>query len=173
MNTNFFSLIQQLEVTGDIHLIISKGENDDFVVSIMLKNEQCGDNAKNTIIPIILKGNVEELDGGFFGAITKPIHIASELMVNMEAFLKQAEEAQKQSAMEKEKSDKEKKEKESKDKKFKDAMQKAEALEGERKFKEAWTALPKASEFPEYVEVIRKKQDSYERHFAPSLFGEA
>ena len=97
---------------------------------------------------------------------------ASGLMVDMESFMKQLEEAKQNSAMEKEKSDKEKKEKEAKEKKYKEIFQKAEELEKEGKYKEAWSALPKVSEFPDYAEIIRKKQDEYERHFAPSLFTE-
>ena len=42
----------------------------------------------------------------------------------------------------------------------------------EDKYKEAWTALPKVSEYPDFADTIRKKQDEYERHFAPSLFTE-
>ena len=93
-------------------------------------------------------------------------------MVDMESFLKQLEEAKKQSAMEKEKADKEKKEKEAKEKKYKEAFAKAEALDKEAKYKEEWSALPKASEYPDFAETIRKKQNEYERHFAPSLFTE-
>jgi hypothetical protein len=74
--------------------------------------------------------------------------------------------------MEKEKSDREKKEKETKDKKYKDALQKAEELEKEGKYKEAWIALPKTSEFLDYTEVIRKKQEEYQKQFALSLFTE-
>lgn len=72
--------------------------------------------------------------------------------------------------MEKEKTEQEKKEKEAKEKKYKEALQKAEDLEKEGKYKEAWSVLPKPSEYPGYAEIIRKKQDEYERHFAPSLF---
>ena len=93
-------------------------------------------------------------------------------MVDMESFMKQLEETKKKSAMEKEKSDKEKNDKEAKDKKYNETLQKAEELEKEGKYKEAWSTLPKGSEFPEYAEIIRKKQDEYERHFAPSLFTE-
>ena len=78
-------------------------------------------------------------------------------MVDMEQLMKQLEEAKQKSAMEKEKADKEKKEKEVK----------------EKKYKEAWSALPKPSEFPDFAEAIRKKQNEYERHFAPSLFTDA
>lgn len=94
-------------------------------------------------------------------------------MVDMEQFMKQLEEAKQNSAMEKEKADKEKKEKEAKEKKYKEAFEKAEAHEKDGKYKEAWSALPKPSEFPDFAEAIRKKQNEYERHFAPSLFTDA
>ena len=138
----------------------------------MLNNEQCGDSAKKIIPPLNLRGTAEELDNGFFETISTPLQTASGLMVDMESFMKQLEEAKNKSAMEKEKLDKEKKEKEAKEKKYQDAVQKAEELEKEGKYKEAWTALPKVSEYPDFADTIRKKQDEYERHFAPSLFTE-
>ena len=138
----------------------------------MLNNEQCGDEAKKIIPPLNLRGTAEELDNGFFESISTPLQTASGLMVDMENFMKQLEEAKKKSAMEKEKSDREKKEKEAKEKKYKEAFQKAEELEKEGRYKEAWSSLPKVSEYPELAENIRKKQDEYERHFAPSLFTE-
>ena len=49
---------------------------------------------------------------------------------------------------------------------------KAEELEKEGNYKGAWSALPKASEYPDYAETIRTKQDEYERHFAHNLFSE-
>jgi PRTRC genetic system protein E len=172
MNLNFFSQLAQMNFTGDLQITIRKGTENHWIVSVLLQNEQCGDDAKNIIPPLTLRGTAEELDTGFFGTITSPLEQASGLMVSMEAFMKQLEEAKKHSAMEKEKADREKKEKEAKDKKYNDALQKAELLEKEGKFKEAWTALPKTSEYPEYAEQIRKRQSVYEHHFAPSLFNE-
>lgn len=169
--TNFFNQIAQMKITGDLHITIRRAENN-FIVSVLLNNEQCGDSAKNLIVPYNLTGTADELDNGFFGKITSPLEQASGLMVNMEAFMKQLEEAERQSAMEKAKADKEKKEKEAKVKKYNEALEKTEALEKEGKFKEAWTALPKSAEFPEYAEQIRKRQSVYEHHFAPSLFSE-
>ena len=58
------------------------------------------------------------------------------------------------------------------EKKYKETFAKAEALDKEAKYKEEWSALPKASEYPDFAETIRKKQNEYERHFAPSLFTE-
>ena len=95
-------------------------------------------------------------------------------MVNMEAFLKQMEEAKKQSAMQKEKADNAKKEQDSKDKKYKDAMAKADELEKQGKFREAWTKVPETSEYPEKAEEIRKRKSALAEKFAmPSLFGDA
>ena len=172
MQTNFFRQIAKMNLTGDLQIILRPTEENSFVLSVLLNNEQCGDEARKTIPPLNLRGTAEELDNGFFETITMPLQTASGLMVDMEVFMKQLEEAKKKSAMEKEKSDKEKKEKEAKEKKYKEAFQKAETLEKEGKYKDAWSALPKVSENPDFAEAIRKKQDEYEKHFAPSLFTE-
>lgn len=172
MQTNFFRQIAKMNLTGDLQIILRSTEENSFVLSILLNNEQCGDEARKLIPPLNLRGTAEKLDNGFFDSISVPLQTASGLMVDMEVFMKQLEEVKKKSAMEKEKADKEKKEKEAKEKKYKEAFQKAEALEKEGKYKEAWSALPKISENLDFAEAIRKKQDEYERHFAPSLFTE-
>ena len=172
MNTNFFNQIAQMGITGDLQLTISKGIENNLIVSIILQNEQCGDNAKQLIPPLNLRGTAEELDEGFFQQITTPLQTASGLMVNMEAFMKQLEEAKKQSTMEKEKIEKEKKEQEAKDKKFKEGMAKADELEKEGKFRDAWMKVPEITEFPEKADEIRRRKTELSDKFsAPSLFG--
>ena len=172
MNTNFFNQIQQLDFTGVLQLNISKGIESNLIVTVLLNNEQCGDNAKQLIPPLNLRGTADELDEGFFQQITTPLQTASGLMINMEAFMKQLEEAKKQSAMEKEKIEKEKKEQEAKDKKFKDGMAKADELEKEGKFRESWMKVPEITEFPEKADEIRKRKNALSDKFAtPSLFG--
>lgn len=171
MNTNFFNQITQLQITGNLQLTIAKGAENNLIVSVMLQNEQCGDSAKNIIPPFNLRGTAEELDNGFFEKITTPIQTSSCLMVDMESFMKQLEVAKSQSAMEKEKTDKEKKEKEAKDKKYKDAMTKADELEKEGKFREAWIKVPEPAEYPEKAEEIRKRRLALSTQFAPDLFG--
>lgn len=172
MNANFFNQIAQMDIQGDLHLTISKGAENNLIVSVMLQNEQCGDNAKNIIPPLNLRGTAEELDNGFFEKITTPIQTVSGLMVDMEAYMKQVEEAKKHSAMEKEKGEKQKKEQEAKDKKYNDAMAKADELEKEGKFREAWMKVPEMAEFPEKADEIRKRKTELSNKFsAPSLFG--
>jgi PRTRC genetic system protein E len=172
MNTIFFNQIQQLDFTGVLQLNITKGAENNLIVSVILQNEGCGDTAKNLIPPLNLRGTAEALDEGFFQQITTPIQSASGLMVDMEAFMKQLEEAKKQSAIEKEKTEKAKKEKEAKDKKFKDAMAKADELEKEGKFREAWIKVPEITDYPEKADEIRKRRNELADKFAtPSLFG--
>jgi len=172
MNTNFFNQIAQLPITGDLHLTIAKGAENNFIVSVMLQNEACGDTAKHIIPPLNIRGTAEELDSGFFQTISAPMQTVSGLMVDMEAFMKQLEETKKQSAMEKEKGDRQKKEQEAKDKKFADAMAKADQLEKEGKFREAWMKVPEITEFPHKADELRRRRKELSDQFsAPSLFG--
>ena len=172
MNTNFFNQIQQLDFTGVLQLNISKGIESNLIVTVFLHNEQCGDSAKNLIPPLTFNATPQEFDEGFFEQITTPIQKVSGLMVDMEKFLKQLEEVKKQSAIEKAKAEKEKKEQEAKDKKFKQAMDKADELEKEGKFRDAWMKVPDITEFSEKADEIRKRKTSLSDKFAtPSLFG--
>ncbi len=169
--TNFFSSIAALNITGDLQVTIRKGAESNWIVSVMLNNEQCGDDARKLIPPLNLRGSAEELDNGFFERITTPIQTASGLMVDMEGFMKQLEEVKKQSAVEKEKTDRERKEKEAKEKKYREAMQKVDELEKEGKHRDAWMKVPDPSEYPEQAEAIRKRKSSLSSKFAPDLFG--
>ena len=172
MNTNFFNQIQQLDFTGVLQLNISKGIESNLIVTVLLNNEQCGDSAKNLIPPLTFNATPQEFDEGFFEQITTPIQKVSGLMVDMEKFQKQLDEAKAQSAIEKAKTEKEKKEKEVKDKKFKDAMAKADEWEKEGKVREAWIKVPDITEFPEKADEIRKRKIALSDKFAtPSLFG--
>jgi len=91
----------------------------------------------------------------------------------MEKFQMQLEEAKKQSAMEKAKTEKAKKEQETKTKKYKDAMAKADELEKEGKFREAWMKVPDITEYPEKADEIRKRKSELSDKFStPSLFDE-
>ena len=114
MQTNFFRQLANLNLTGDLQITLRPTKENRFVLSIMLNNEQCGDEAKKIIPPLNLRGTAEELDNGFFESISTPLQTASGLMVDIENFMKQLEEAKKKSAMEKEKSDREKRKKKQK-----------------------------------------------------------
>src|SRR3546814_286564 len=171
MNTNFFSGIARMGIKGDLNITIKSGVEGNLIVSVLLNNRGCGDDAKQVIPPLVLKGSAEDLDNGFFESISAPLQQTSQLCVNMEAYLKAQEDARKQSAMEKEKADKEKKEMESREKKYTEGMKKADELEKEGKHREAWMKVPDPAEYPEHEEAIRKRKSELAKQFAPDLFG--
>lgn len=172
MEKTFFNQIAQLDFTGVLQLNISKGADNNLIVSVLLNNEACGGKAKNLIPPMTFNGSPKDLDDGFFEQINAPIQTVSGLMVDMENYLKQVEEAKKQSAMEKQITDKANKEKEAKDKKYKDAMEKVAELEKAGKFREAWTKLPEIALYPEKADELRKKKTELSSQFQQnSLFG--
>lgn len=172
MNTNFFKQIAQLDFTGNLQLTIARGTENNLIVSVFLKNEHCGDKAKNLIPPLTFNATPQEFDDEFFEQITAPIEKVSGVMVDMEKYLKQVEEAKKQSAMEKQKAEKERKEKETRDKKYKKAMEQADELEKEGKFRDAWIKVPNPSDYPEKADDIRKrKKELSDKFSSPSLFG--
>lgn len=163
---NFFRQIAKMDINSKLTLSIAKATETTIVVSILVENDNCGDKAKNIIPPFNLTGSPEELDSGFFEHIKKLVQMADGLISNMQNFLQGLGKAQANSAMEKQKSDKDK----AKGRKYSEAILKAEALATAGKYKEAWTALPKVGDYPEHAEDIRKKQDSYEKQFAPDLW---
>lgn len=65
MQTNFFRQLVNLNLTGDLQTLRPTAEHR-FVLSVLLRNEQCGDEAGKLIPPLNLRGTAEELDNGFF-----------------------------------------------------------------------------------------------------------
>lgn len=159
-----------MDINGEIHLIISKGENNSLVVATMVQNDKCTDRAKEFITPITLRGTAELMDKGYFLRIRQPLKDASELMDNMETFKKQMDEAKRKSAMARESADREKKANDAKEKKYAEGMQKAEELEREGKFREAWMKVPDPSEYPERADLLRTRREQLSARFAPDLF---
>ena len=173
MTTDFFKNIDAMQVQGDFIICIRQRQTEKMTVSVVFKNENCGDNARKIVPPLVFPDKtVAELGEKFFADLNSVIPDTAKMFSSMEHYLKQREEAKKQSAIEKDKADKEKKEKEAKDKKFKDAMAKADELEKEGKFREAWMKVPDITEFPEKADEIRKRKTSLSDKFGtPSLFG--
>jgi PRTRC genetic system protein E len=173
--TNFFSQVAALDFQGCLNLTLRR-DGESLTVSVLVQDDACGDTAKSHIPPLILKGTAQELGEGFFPNIAAPVQATSQLLTNMEQFLKGQEEAKKNSAMEKkktEKADKPALEVSPKEKKFLEAMKQVDALEAEGKHKDAWCKVPQATEYPDKAEQLRKRRDSLKAQFAPDLFGAA
>lgn len=171
MQTNFFSLINTLQIEGDITLNIKCGKHQHLLISVLFKNENITDKASKNIPPMNLKGTVQEMDDGFFKTIGTPLQKTAALFTNMEAYEKAVEEARVNSKMEQDKTDKHKKEKESGNKKFEAAMKKVTELEQAEKYREAYAQMPKIEDFPDHEQEIKDKKEALAAHFdQPSLF---
>jgi len=170
MQTNFFHTLSALSVRGDWKITI-KQNGQQLIVSVLLQDQQCGDDAAKTIPPLILKGTPIELDEGFFNNITAPVKATAQLFANMEAYMKAQETAQLESKMEKQKQTQAEQEKSAQEKKYEAAMKKAEELKAEGKPREAWMKLPDPAAFPQYADIIRSRKAELSAQFQqPSLF---
>lgn len=170
METNFFSQIENMQLSGDLLITIGRGSEGKLVVAVLLQNEQCTDNAKNVIPPLVLRETPEQLDRQFFDSITAPMQGTSSLLLNMEAFIKGQQQAKQQSAMNREQAEKDKKEKDARQKRYTDAMQKVDELARDGKYREAWVKVPEPNLFPEHTETIQKRRNELASKFAPDLF---
>lgn len=173
--TNFFAHAAAINFEGLLNMTIKK-DGEQLTVSVLLQNDACTDPAKTHIPPLILKGTAKELCEGFFDAIAEPVQQTSALLINMEQYRKGQETAKKNAAMEKKRtadaaSPEKRSPEEIKEMQFDGAMAKADALEKEGKFKEAWMKVPQPSDFPEKAEAIRIRRASLSAKFSPDLFG--
>ena len=172
METNFFQAVASLQVAGGWTINLAMENADRWVVSVLLYNEQVGDEAAKRIPPLVLRGTAQALDAGFFAAIGKPAQQTAQLLVNMQHFLQEREKAKINSQMEKDKSAKAERAKMDKDKKYEDAIKKADELEAEGKYREAWMKLPEPTDYPEYDELLRERKTALAKKFAPDLFND-
>lgn len=140
----FFTQINQMMSKGvDITLVIRKNEGI-LTVATLPKTNGLKDEAQNHIVPLTISGTPEELDAGFFPALSQPIQKAAGLLTNMSQFEKQAELAAASSKAAKELKDKQAKEAKEKKEKFDKFMKKAEELETEQKLTETLNNLQQA-----------------------------
>lgn len=172
METNFFKSITALDVAGDWTISITKENADTLIVSVLFHNSTIGDEARKKVPPILLRGTVQELDAGFFGAVADPVKETAQLFSNMEQFLKQKQSAEASSQMQKKTADKQEKQVPDRQKKYEQAMKKADELEAEGKPREAWMKIPQVELYPEYAQLITQRRMELSKQFAPDLFDE-
>lgn len=170
MESNFFKQIAGLNLTGSLNISINPSDGNIFLVSVLLGSDKVGDKAAKIIPPMILNGTAGELDEGFFSAIEMPLKQTTQLFSNMEQYLKQMEEAKRQSAMEKENTTRQDKQKTESEKKYDLAMKLVAKLETEGKHREAWMKVPDLAEYPEKDAEIRERKSQLSAKFPPSLF---
>jgi PRTRC genetic system protein E len=186
MQTNFFNHIGGLEFQGNLNLIIAKATDGKLTVSVLLANATT-DKAGNVIPPMILRGEANELDEGFFTAIHSPLKQTAQLFANMDAYQKSLDDAQKQSKAELDKKNKgkdkgktatatdddnddepetenlfstqeaEQKAITEKKKRYDEAMLQIAELNKNCKYSEAIALLPSAEDYPDKADEITRK----------------
>ena len=167
---NFFQQISQLNIKGDLVIVIDQSDASNMVVSVMLKNKDNSDPAAKLITPINLSATPKDMDEDFFNTIEAPLQITSQILTNMETYVKQKGLALEKSKMERDKIVKVQKDKTDKERKYEDAIKKAKALEDEGKFREAYVKVPEPDEYPEHADTIRAKREELVKQFEPDLF---
>jgi PRTRC genetic system protein E len=170
METNFFSQIAALQLEGDLLLTIRRTDGEKLTVSVYLKNDNCGDKARHAIAPFAATEAPEKLDEAFFPTMSVPFQVTSSLLKNMERYQKGQEQAQLQSLAGKNKEAKEKNSGVSKKSKLEEALEKAQKLESEARYREAWMAVPEPGEYPDRADELRERRKELSAKFEPRLF---
>jgi len=184
MTTNFFKSITDLQVPGKWNLAIHSDEQGNLTISALFTALHNADNTTKAIPPMLLKGSAEELDNGFFEAITQPVQQTAGLYTNLNDYHKELEKAKQASKMEQDKKNKAAKpkaepkegeeeddmemsepkpDKEAQRKAYEEAMKKVTRLDSLCQYEEALDTLPTLIEFPEKTNELDKKRAELER----------
>lgn len=154
----FFQKLHDLNLTGDLKLVVTRTGPEALVVSLLLNNEKCGDDARRAIPPLLLRGTPAEMDREFFDRIGQPLQATSGLIVDMEAYLRQVEAARKQSAMGKVNAAPATPAIDPKTVAYTNVMKQVQALVNAKKYKEAIGQLPDAKDYPAKKTVIEERK---------------
>jgi PRTRC genetic system protein E len=179
MNTDFFQQIAGLNIPGNWKIAIQTTDNELFTVSALFAPNMCGDDAAKTVPPMLLKGTWQELNEGFFDAITSPVLQTAGMYSNMETYLKEVERARLASKGEQDKKAKEKAAqakkpgdvempdpklaKEEKKKAYDEAMKTISELSAKMKYGDALDILPSITDYPEKKAELEKKEGELKR----------
>ena len=82
----FFNELSQLMTAGTVVNLTVHSLNGKLTVSIFTKFSGLKDEAQKHLQPIVLTGSAEELDAGFFDAISQPVQKATGLLADMKVF---------------------------------------------------------------------------------------
>ena len=87
---SFQTIYRMLAEGTELGIHVKRVENR-LCVAVMPKRENLKDESGQCIVPLVLNGTPEELDAEFLSAIARPIEKVQGILMNLEAFEKQAE----------------------------------------------------------------------------------
>jgi len=157
METNFFQQVTAFttQYGWRVNIVPNNGK---LVISVLLYDPTTDNKALKIVQTMNLEGTVQELDKGFFAAITAPVQKTISLLTNEKEYAKSLDEAKKQSKQEQDKKGKLKQTETPKVITFETEMEKVEQLEAQGKYSEALLALPSAEKYPDNAGEIEEKR---------------
>ncbi|WEK17945.1 MAG: prtrc system protein e [Candidatus Pedobacter colombiensis] len=181
METNFFQSLAALPAASNSEwVVVIKQLENKMIVSVLYKDETCGDSARKIIPTLNFNDSPIRLDTCFFPDLNTAFTGTFEIHSNMEHYLKQQEIAKLNAKMVKDKNKPvkaktegiaEENPKTERERKYEAAMKEADELEANGKHREAWMKVPEPSDYPEYADILRKRREDLSKViFPPSLF---
>lgn len=171
----FQSIYQMLAAGTDLSINIRRMDGNLSVV-VMPRRTNLKDEAGQLIVPLVLNGTPVELDEQFLPSITTPLQKAQGILVNLETFEKQAEQATAQSKATKSVNDKESKEAREKREKREKLFKRAEEAFAAGRHSEAITCFKQAkvlADADKQREIEERIQEVQKKSSEGSLFAEA
>lgn len=171
----FQSIYQMLAAGTDLSINIRRMDGNLSVV-VMPRRTNLKDEAGQLIVPLVLNGTPVELDEQFLPSVTTPLQKAQGILVNLETFEKQAEQATAQSKATKSANDKESKEAREKREKREKLFKRAEEAFAAGRHSEAITCFKQAkilADADKQKEIEERIQEVQKKSSEGSLFAEA
>ena len=140
----FFKELSEMMTSGTVVNLTVQSLNGKLTVSVFPKANGLKDDAQNHLQPIVLTGIAEELNAGFFAAVSKPIQRATALLSDMKSFeasLARVEAEKKEAQEQKKTADKRTLERKAK---YDKLISKADTQEAEKKYDNALQTLREA-----------------------------
>ena len=169
----FFETIYRMLAEGtELGIHIRRVENR-LCVAVMPQREKLKDGTGQSIVPLVVNGTPEELDTEFLAQIARPMEKVQGILMNLEAFEKQAEKAAAESKAAQPAAKKETKEERERREKLEKLLKKADDSAAARQYSNAliWLRQAERSASAEKLaEIKRKMEEAQRKNDEGSLF---
>lgn len=161
---SFQTIYRMLAEGTELGIHIKRVENR-LCVAVMPKREKLKNESGQSIIPLVLNGTPEELDAEFLSAIARPIEKVQGILMNLEAFEKQAEKAAAESKAAQPAAKKETKEERERREKLEKLLKKADESAAAHQYSNALIWLRQAERLApaERLAEIKQKMEEVQR----------
>lgn len=161
----FFETIYRMLAEGtELGIHIRRVENR-LCVAVMPQREKLKEGAGQSIVPLVVNGTPEELDTEFLAQIARPMEKVQGILINLEAFEKQAEKAAAENKAAQPAAKKETKEERERREKLEKLLKKADESATARQYSNALIWLRQAERLApaERQEEIKRKMEEVQR----------